>query len=169
MTTATLTNSAECSFTTRALVEYSRDQLYDEFLDQLSRFEDSEWHLILFEGSPTENSYSWCTDCIFALDGVKEFQASYGGPVKFLQFKVGSKEEWSLLDNPFKSQFPYLTDLPTAMLFRGQIDTMRAIAVEQKDLLYLCERSQEYENQIKSGAWSPPKIKKVEVAKSQIL
>jgi len=145
------------------LVEYSRNELYNEFLDQLSRFGVSEWHLILFEGSPTENSYSWCSDCVFALEGVKKFKASYGGPVKFLQFKVGSEEEWSSQDNPFKARFPNLTDLPTAMLFRGQVDTVRVISVQQKDLLYLCERSQEYENQIKSGAWSPPKIKRVEL------
>ena len=141
------------------------DQLYDSFLDQLSKFRDDEWHVVLFEGSPTENLYSWCPDCVFALDGVKKFKSTYGGPVHFIQFKVGSKEEW-LLDSPFKIRFPYLTDLPTAVLFRGQIDTMRVIAVEQRDLLYLCERSQEYEQQIKSGAWSPPKIRRVQLAES---
>jgi hypothetical protein len=97
---------------------------------------------------------------------VKKFKSSYGGPVGFFQFKVGSKSEWNSPDNPFKSKFPYLTDLPTAMLLRGQVDAMRAIAVTQKDLLYLCERSQEYEEQIRSGAWAPPKIKRVELAKS---
>ncbi len=143
----------------------ARDHLYDSFLDQLSKFRDDEWHLVLFEGSPTENSYSWCADCVFAQDGVKKFKSTYDGPVYFLQFKVGSREEWSS-DSPFKIRFPYLTDLPTAVLFRGQIDAMRVIAVEQKDLLYLCERSQEYEQQIRSGAWSPPKIRRVQLAQS---
>ncbi len=116
---------------------------------------------------PTENSYSWCSDCVYAQEGVKKFKSSYGGPVKFLQFKVGSKEEWTSQDNPFKMKFPCLTDLPTAVLFRGQVDCMRVIAVQQKDLLYLCERSQEYENQIRSSAWAPPKIKRVEIARHQ--
>ena len=136
----------------------TQKQLYDVFIDKLSTFRDDEWHLVLFEGSPTENSYSWCSDCVFALDHVKKFKSSYGGPVQFLQFKVGSNEEWDNENaNPFKMSFPYLTDLPTAILFRGQIDAMRVIAVEQDDLLYLCERSLIYEKQIKSGAWSPPK------------
>jgi hypothetical protein len=102
---------------------------------------------------------------VFAQEGVKKFKSTYGGPVDFLQFKVGSKEEWSS-DSPFKTQFPYLTDLPTAVLYRGQIDAMRALAVELKDLLYLCERSIEYERQIKSGAWSPPKLHRVQLAQS---
>jgi hypothetical protein len=135
-------------------------QLYDIFLDKLSNFREDQWHLLLFEGSPTDNAYSWCSDCVFALDHVKKFKASYGGPVDFLQFKVGSKEAWDNAQaNPFKTSFPYLTDLPTAILFRGQIDAMRVIAVEQNDLLYLCERSLVYEKQIQSGAWSPPKKK----------
>jgi Eukaryotic protein of unknown function (DUF953) len=143
----------------------TQKQLYNIFTDQLSTFRDDEWHLVLFEGSPTENSYSWCPDCIFALEQVKQFKSSYGGPVEFLQFKVGSREEWeSEKTNPFKTSFPYLTDLPTAVLFRGQIDAMRVIAVEQDDLLYLCKRSLTYEKQIKTGAWSPPK-KKVMIQK----
>lgn len=97
------------------------------------------------------------------MEGVKKFRSSYGGPVKFLQFKVGSREEWKSPDNPFKAEFPNLTDLPTAILFRGQIDTMRAIGIEQGDLEYFCERSLEYENQIKLGAWSPPKMKRAPV------
>jgi hypothetical protein len=134
--------------------------LYDLFLDKLSSFRDDQWHVVLFEGSPTNNAYSWCPDCVFALDDVKNFKASYGGPVEFLQFKVGSREEWdNEKANPFKTGFPNLTDLPTAMLFRGQIDAMRVIAVTQNDLLYLCERSLVYETQIQSGAWSPPKRK----------
>lgn len=149
------------------MVEFTRDQIYENFLKQVSGFKDDEWHLILFEGSPTENSYSWCSDCVNAQEGVRKFKSSYGGPVKFLQFKAGSREEWTSPDNPFKVKFPCLTDLPTAMLFRGQVDTMRVIAVEQKDLLYLCERSLEYENQISSGAWRPPKIKRVEIIRSR--
>jgi len=142
--------------------ELTQRQLYEIFVNKLTSFRDDSWHLVLFEGSPTANSYSWCPDCVFALDDVKKFKASYGGPVEFLQFKVGSKEEWDNIEiNSFKKNFPYLTDLPTAILFRGQIDAMRVIAVEQKDLLYLCERSLEYEKQIQSGAWSPPKKKLV--------
>src|ERR1700752_3991107 len=99
--------------------EMTQRQLYDLFLDQLSSFRDDRWHLVLFEGSPTNDAYSWCPDCVFALDDVKKFKASYGGPVEFLQFKVGSREEWDNVGaNPFKTSFPYLTDLPTAMLFR---------------------------------------------------
>jgi len=148
------------------MIDSARNQIYNAFLDQLSQFKENQWNLVLFEGSPTENAYSWCSDCIFAQEGVKKFKSSYGGPVKFLQFKVGSREDWTAPDNPFKQKFPFLTDLPTAMLFRGQVDTIRVMAVEQKDLLYLCERSQEYENQIKIGAWSPPKIKRIEIAQS---
>jgi hypothetical protein len=148
------------------MIESARNQLYNTFLDQLSRFGQDEWNLVLFEGSPTENAYSWCSDCIFALEGVKKFQSSYGGPVKFFQFKVGSREEWIVPDNPFKAKLPHLTDLPTAVLFRGQVDTMRVISVEQGDLLYMCERSQRYENQISVGAWSPPKLARVELASS---
>jgi hypothetical protein len=148
------------------MIEPSGNSIYNTFLDQLSRFKENEWNLVLFEGSPTENAYSWCSDCIFAQEGVRKFKSNYGGPVRFSQFKVGSRDEWGLPDNPFKQKFPCLTDLPTAVLFRGQIDTMRVMAVEQKDLLYLCERSQEYESQIKSGAWSPTKLKRVEVAEA---
>jgi hypothetical protein len=146
--------------------ESARTGIYNAFLEQLSGFKEDQWYLVLFEGSPTENSYSWCSDCVFSQEDVKKFKSSYGGPVKFLQFKVGSREEWTSPDNPFKLRFPCLTDLPTAVLFRGQVDAMRVIAVRQKDLLYLCERSLEYESQIRSGAWSPPKIKRVELAKS---
>lgn len=148
------------------MIEGSQNRIYNSFLDQLSGFKENEWHLILFEGSPTENAYSWCSDCVFAQEGVKKFKSTYGGPVNFLQFKVGSREEWTSPENPFKSKFPHLTDLPSAILFRGQVDTMRAIAVEQRDLLYMCERSLEYENQIRVGAWSPPKIKRMELARS---
>ncbi len=148
------------------MIEAARNQIYNAFLDQLSQFKENDWYLVLFEGSPTENAYSWCSDCIYAQEDVRKFKSSYDGPVKFLQFKVGSKEEWTFPDNPFKVKFPCLTDLPTAMLFRGQVDAMRVIAVKQKDLLYLCERSQEYESQVRSGAWSPPKIKRVELARS---
>ena len=119
-----------------------QQELYENFVNKLSSFPEDSWYLAIFEGSPTAYSYSWCSDCVFAVDEVKKFKASYGGPVKFLQFKVGSNAEWDdVAENPFKTSFPYLTDLPTAILFRGQIDTMRVIAVEQKDLLYLCERS----------------------------
>lgn len=148
------------------MIEASQNQIYNVFLDQLSGFKENEWYLILFEGSPTENAYSWCSDCVFAQEGVKKFKSSYGGPVAFLQFKVGSREEWTSPENPFKLKFPHLTDLPSAVLFRGQVDTIRTIAVEQRDLLYMCERSLEYENQIRTGAWSPPKIKRVELARS---
>ena len=138
--------------------EFTQPQLYNFFLDKLVLFGEDAWHLVLFEGSPADGAYSWCTDCVYALPEVKKFKASYGGPVEFLQFKVGSKEEWeNAKTNPFKTSFPFLTDLPTAMLFRGRIDTMRVIAVEQRDLLYLSERSLEFEKQIQSGAWSPPK------------
>src|SRR5579872_3956209 len=86
-------------------------QLYNIFLDKLASFCDDEWHLILFEGSPTDNSYSWCPDCVFALPHIKKFKAAYGGPVEFLQFNVGSREEWeNLKSNPFKISFPNLTD-----------------------------------------------------------
>ncbi len=138
--------------------EFTQPQLYDLFLEKVASFRDNSWHLVIFEGSPTDSLYSWCPDCVFALPHVKKFKAAYGGSVEFLQFKVGSREEWeNTKTNPFKISFPYLTDLPTAILFRGQIDTMRVIAVEQNDLLYLCERSAEYEKQIQVGAWSPPK------------
>ncbi|MGI0079169.1 MAG: thioredoxin domain-containing protein [Nitrososphaerales archaeon] len=135
----------------------SQSDLYRVFKEKLSKFEEREWNLVLFEGSPTDNSYSWCPDCVFALDHIRKFKASYGGPVSFLQFKVGSRGEWESGRNPFKRDFPFLSDLPTAVLLRGKIDAARVIAPEQGDLLYLCERTVAYERQIKMGAWNPPK------------
>jgi hypothetical protein len=137
----------------------SAKQLHTTFSEALLNFENRTWVLAVFEGSPTDKTYSWCPDCIPAADELRNFSASYQGAVKLLQFKVGTKEEWegnNQVFNPFRVKFPFLSDLPTAVLFRGRLDVARIIAPRTQDLLYLCERTRTYEEQVKNNSWHPP-------------
>ncbi len=137
--------------------------LYKDFNDSLSRFETGRWAIAIFEGSPCEGQYSWCPDCNFAYDDMRRFAARYKGPVKMFHFKVGLKEEWESMENhnPFRAKFPFLSDLPTAILFYGMTDVARVIAVREQDLEFLSERSRIYEKQIESGKWKPPTLVRV--------
>ena len=138
----------------------SAGDLYAKFLKVLADNKPYAWMLAMFEGSPTEGAYSWCSDCVAASDDLRSFLREYTGGVKVTQFKVGTKDEWE--DNtrgpsPFKAKFPFLSDLPTAILFRGKLDAARFIAPRKEDLLYLSNRAATYESQRASGSWSPPK------------
>jgi hypothetical protein len=84
------------------------------------------------------------------------FLSKYDGPVRVVQFMVGSRGEWEN-GSPFKEQFPFLVDLPTAVLFYGRLDVARIIIPQESDLSYLCERAKAYSEQIRTGAWHPPK------------
>ena len=87
--------------------------------------------------------------------------SEYHGFVKVITFKVGSKKEWkgaSNGPNPFKTKFPHLVDLPTAILFHGKLDVARTIAPRKGDLLYLSGRAGALEAQIKDGSWNPPRL-----------
>jgi hypothetical protein len=90
---------------------------------------------------------------------LRSFLSEYRGPVKVIQFKVGSKKEWEGgvdVPSPFKANFPHLVDLPTAILFHGRLDVARTIAPRKDDLLYLSRRADVLETQIKDGSWNPP-------------
>jgi hypothetical protein len=135
------------------------EQLHGEFRKALLNFKKGSWVLAVFEGSPTYDAYSWCPDCIPAANEMRSFSASYSGPVKLIQFKVGTKEEWEGEDqdpNPFRAKFPFVTDLPTVILFYGNVDVGRISAPRRQDLLYLCERTIAYEEQMKNHSWHPP-------------
>ncbi len=134
------------------------DQLYEQFERTLQKSRIGDWLLAVFEGSPSDGAYSWCDDCVAASGDLRTFAASYVGPVKLLQFKVGTKEEWeggNRSPNAFKSKFPFLSDIPTAILFNGHIDVARFIAPRKQDLEYLCGRAVRYEEQAKSNVWHP--------------
>jgi hypothetical protein len=135
-------------------------QLYLKFDNAVRKGVESAWVLAVFEGSPEGTKYSWCSDCVAASGDLKSFLADYGGIVKLMQFKVGSKREWEADDarNPFKTNFPYLSALPTAVLFRGRQDVARTIAPRRDDLLYLVKRAETLESLIKDGSWVPPHV-----------
>lgn len=134
-------------------------ELYKKFEDAIL-MGDGAWVLGVFEGSPTATAYSWCDDCVAASSDLREFLGEHKGRVKVMQFKVGTKMEWEGPDgghNPFRSKFPFLSDLPTAALFRGRIDTARIIQPKKADLVYLSNRADVFETQVKDGSWKPPK------------
>jgi hypothetical protein len=137
----------------------SNEQLYKRFETVMTKQKAGAWILALFEGSPQDSAYSWCPDCVAASEDVRSFLASYKGHVRFVQFKVGSKEEWEGRDkpNPFRERFPHVSDLPTAILFRGKLDVARISIPQKHDLAYLCERAEAYDGQIREGAWHPPR------------
>ena len=139
----------------------SPGQLYQKFDEAVRKGSDQRWVLAVFEGSPTQTEYSWCSDCVAASGDLRSFVTDYRGMVKLVQFKVGSKQEWEGSGdglNPFKAKFPFLSDLPTAVLFRGKQDVARTIAPRKEDLLYLTRRAEILEGLIKDGSWVPPRL-----------
>jgi hypothetical protein len=138
----------------------SAEDLYDQFQDSLKTFHSDSWRILVFEGSPAGGLYSWCPDCVVMSTYLKKFESSNPNSkkVKILKFKVGSRREWESKGklNPFKTRFPYLSDVPTAILFFGKLDVMRTIAPRDSDFQYMLERARIYEQQVKSGDWHPP-------------
>jgi Eukaryotic protein of unknown function (DUF953) len=138
----------------------TQERLYSKFEDTVRQMKDGKsWVLAIFEGSPAEGVYSWCSDCVAASGDLRSFLSGYRGQVKVIQFKVGSKKEWEGGPDlsPFKAKFPHLVDLPTAILFHGRLDVARTIAPRKDDLLYLSRRADVLETQIKDGSWNPPR------------
>ena len=139
----------------------TQDELYAKFENNIRQLRDGNWVLAVFEGSPTAEGYSWCSDCVAASEGLRTFMSEYHGLVKVVSFKVGSKNEWkgaSGGSSPFKAKFPHLVDLPTAILFHGRLDVARTIAPRKDDLRYLSGRAEALEAQIKDGSWNPPRL-----------
>jgi uncharacterized protein DUF953 len=154
--------------------ELTSNDLYKQFEDSLRSFKPRSWTLVVFEGSPAEGLYSWCPDCIVASTHLRKLEKEVGdstdnndnasrnsllpSEVKLLKFKVGSKKEWESESDPnlFKKNFPFLSDVPTAVLFFGRLDVMRMIAPRENDLQYIAERTKTYEDQIRSEDWHPP-------------
>jgi Eukaryotic protein of unknown function (DUF953) len=138
----------------------SPEQLYRKFEGAVLNQNDGAWTLAVFEGSPQNGAYSWCSDCIAVKEDLRNFIAGYKGGVKVAQFKVGLKEEWEGEGpghNPFKARPPHLSDLPTAVLFYGGLDVARVSIPRLADLQFLSERAEAYAEQIKNKSWSPPK------------
>jgi hypothetical protein len=131
--------------------------LFMQFRKSLTSFEERSWNLAIFEGSPAEGLYSWCPDCIVASAHIQHFE-KYQNQIKLLKFKVGTRKEWEakIRLNPFRANFPFLSDVPTAILFRGKLDTCRIIAPRGADLEFMSERVKVFEEQIRSGDWHPP-------------
>jgi len=150
----------------------SAENLYAKFLQALANNKSGDWILAVFEGSPSEGMYSWCSDCVAASRDLNSFLKEYTGQVKVSQFKVGTKNEWKdsvIGPSPFRAKFPFLSDLPTAILFNGELDVARFIAPRKEDLLYLSNRATTYENQKASGSWNPPKESEIPRYKSGTL
>ena len=150
----------------------SVDDLYAKFLEALANNKPGDWILAVFEGSPSEGSYSWCSDCVAASRDLSSFLREYSGDVRVSQFKVGTKDEWEddvVGPSPFRAKFPFLSDLPTAILFNGKLDVARFIAPRKEDLLYLSKRATTYENQKVNGSWNPPKETEIPRHKSTAL
>jgi len=135
------------------------EELYRKFESVIVLGKSDAWTLAVFEGSPSGNQYSWCSDCVAASEDLRAFLKEYHGPVKVFQFKVGSENEWegeNGHEDPFKGRFPYLSDLPTAVLFHGRQDVARTIAPRKADLIYLSQRAEVLEGMIEEGTWKPP-------------
>lgn len=135
------------------------EELYRKFESFIVRGKSDAWVLAVFEGSPSGDQYSWCSDCVAASGDLRGFLTEYRGPVKVFQFKVGSEDEWegeNGRENPFKGRFPYLSDLPTAVLFHGRQDVARTIAPRKDDLSYLSRRAEVLGGMIRDGTWKPP-------------
>lgn len=142
----------------------SHEALYAKFLEALANNKPGDWILAVFEGSPAKGVYSWCSDCVAASRDLSSFLAEHTGDVKVSQFKVGTKDEWEenvIGPSPFRVKFPFLSDLPTAILFYGKLDVARFIAPRKEDLLYLSDRATTYENQQADGSWDPPKARQI--------
>ncbi len=153
-------NTADLDFNQLMMAEsITQEKLYSKFEEAVRQMKDGNWVLAVFEGSPTVGAYSWCSDCVAASEDLKSFLSEYRGPVKVIQFKVGTKKEWEGgmdVPSPFKAKFPHLVDLPTAILFHGKLDVARTIAPRSDDLKYLSRRADVLETQIKDGSWNPP-------------
>lgn len=135
-------------------------ELYGRFEKTVMEMGEETWMLGVFEGSPTASAYSWCSDCVAASEDLRRFLRDYKGKVKVMQFKVGNKREWEGPDggqNPFRVRFPHLSDLPTAVLFRGGVDVARVIQPRKDDLKFLARRARVFEEQIRSGSWHVPR------------
>jgi hypothetical protein len=140
------------------------EQLYRKFEGAVLNQKDGAWTLAVFEGSPQNGAYSWCSDCIAVKDDLRSFITGYKGGVRVAQFKVGLKEEWEGEGsglNPFKAKSPFLSDLPTAVLFYGGLDVARVSIPRLADLQFLSQRAEAYAEQIKNKSWSPPKRARV--------
>jgi hypothetical protein len=133
--------------------------LYLKFEEATRKWGGEQWVLAVFEGSPSATASSWCSDCVAAGDDLRSFLAGYKGRVRTVQFKVGTEQEWNGRDgsNPFKVRFPFLSDLPTAVLFYGRLDVARVVALTKNDLSYLSDRADVFEQQKQDGSWKPPK------------
>jgi hypothetical protein len=126
-------------------------------------FAPNSWNLAIFEGSPENGLYSWCPDCVVASSHIAKFESlqksSKGKKARLYKFHVGSRNEWKSNENPFRKEFPHLSDLPTAILLRGGIDVLRMIAPREADLEMMVSRIGIYEEQIERGEWHVPKRK----------
>ena len=135
----------------------SAGDLYKQFQKSLTSFKERKWNLAIFEGSPVEGLYSWCPDCIVASAYIRRFE-EYQHQIQLLKFKVGTRNEWESKTrlNPFRINFPFLSDVPTAILFMGKLDVCRIIAPREEDLEFMCARAKIFQEQISSEDWHPP-------------
>jgi hypothetical protein len=135
----------------------SAGDLYKEFRKSLTSFKERNWNLAIFEGSPAEGLYSWCPDCIVASAHIRRFE-EYQDQIQLLKFKVGTRKEWESRSklNPFRINFPFVSDVPTAILFMGKLDVCRIIAPREEDLEFMCARAKIFQEQITAGDWNPP-------------
>jgi Eukaryotic protein of unknown function (DUF953) len=137
------------------------DDLYQVFIKTWKKLARKIWSLAIFEGSPENGEYSWCPDCVVARSHISNFESKQKrgmSAARFLKFHVGNRKEWESRKqvNPFRGKFPYLSDLPTAILFYGRTDVLRVIAPQESDLDAMISRIRLYEKQIKNGDWHPP-------------
>ena len=132
--------------------------LYDQFQSKFEKsFPNQPWTISIFEGSPANGLYSWCPDCVVASAHIQRFE-KHKNRIKLVKFKVGTRKEWENKKdlNPFKARKPYLSDVPTAILFMRTVDVCRIVAPRESDLEMMCERTKIYEKQIRLGDWHPP-------------
>src|SRR5438094_10293906 len=96
----------------------SAENLYAKFLKALANNKSGDGILAVFEGSPSEGMYSWCSDCVAASRDLSSFLEEYTGEVQVSQFKGGTKNEWEdnvVGQSPFRVKFTVLSDCPTAI------------------------------------------------------
>jgi hypothetical protein len=138
--------------------------LHTMFLDEYDKFEPKSWRVIIFEGSPENGLYSWCPDCIVARQYISDFEKrnrkNHHNAIKIQKFHVGSRSEWESRRqiNPFKKESPYLVDLPSVILYYGNIEVIRLIAPCPEDFQWITKRIKFYDKQIRDDVWHPPKI-----------
>jgi hypothetical protein len=136
------------------------DALHQIFNRAWKDFAPNSWNLAIFEGSPENGLYSWCPDCVVASTHIAKFESLQksrkGRKARLCKFHVGSRSEWKSEKNPFRKEFPHLTDLPTAILLYGRIDVLRIIAPREPDLEMMISRIPTFEEQIEKGEWHPP-------------